>query len=164
MTTAFGASCHQADYPKIIGGSAGATYVSQIAVKDLSMVAVGTSSDSVVTKIKRGTNPFLAFYSGDNMLLQWSNALSLPSYHLPQVAFNSNGSSIVTFANPGSVSNTKLSYIIIVSAVDGKLKSVTSSRQIGMLSSNLNTMLLSSHSDTLYLSSVVETTGKKEYH
>ena len=69
LNTALANICKQADYPKIIGGTNGATYISQIAVKDQAMVAVGTSSDSGVTTIKKGTNPFLAYYSGDAMQL-----------------------------------------------------------------------------------------------
>ena len=75
-------------------------------------------------------------------------------YTIPQVVFGTDGVQIFAFMNYMTLLTTKASYVLILVSVNGQIQTTYTSKSLGYLQSNQNTMLLGTlSSQAVYVSS-----------
>ena len=75
-------------------------------------------------------------------------------YTIPQVVFGTDGVQIFAFMNYMTMLSTKASYVLILVSVNGQIQTTYTSKGLGYLQSNQNTMLLGTlSSQGVYVSS-----------
>ena len=75
-------------------------------------------------------------------------------YTIPQVVFGTDGVQIFAFMNYMTMLATKASYVLILVSVNGQIQTTYTSKSLGYLQSNQNTMLLGTlSSQAVYVSS-----------
>ena len=75
-------------------------------------------------------------------------------YTIPQVVFGTDGVQIFAFMNYMTMLSTKASYVLILVSVNGQIQTTYTSKSLGYLQSNQNTMLLGTlSSQAVYVSS-----------